>query len=374
MSGYAIYRLPYAEECCVEVQTCGEPKPLFSVSALGGKRGFVVAPFKPDLKHPVLLLQPDTVVMAAPKKLVGRDGGEVSELARMLEENTFDRPKGERVRNTGREHYNIDFANFHSHILEGEFSKIVLARCSREELPEGMTPLSLFVKACELYPRMFVALVSTKVSGTWLMATPEVLLEGDGSQWRTMSLAGTMNLTGKQLDFDNPPRLHGHTDDSEIGWNVKNIQEQRFVSTYITECLEQYASNIVEQGPYTMRAGNLVHLRSDFEFDLPDNKCIGDLINTLYPTPAVCGLPKDMSLDFIMGNEYAPRLYYSGFVGPLRPEGNTHLYVSLRCMRVDSDGCSLYAGGGLLADSKMEAEWLETEYKMDTMRLLLKSQ
>jgi isochorismate synthase len=40
-------------------------------------------------------------------------------------------------------------------------------------------------------------------------------------------------------------------------------------------------------------------------------------------------------------------------------------------MRVDSDGCSLYAGGGLLADSKMETEWMETEYKLGTMRALL---
>ena len=75
-----------------------------------------------------------------------------------------------------------------------------------------------------------------------------------------------------------------------------------------------------------------------------------------------------------VGNEFAPRLYYSGFMGPLRPKEGTHLFVSLRCMRVDSDGCSLYAGGGLLADSNMDAEWMETEFKMDTMRKLLKTQ
>ena len=370
ISGYALYRLPYAEECCIEVQREGELERLFSVTALSGKSGFVVAPFKPDLKHPVVLMKPDSTMMVDPKRLMDAADTEMAQLVKELEENTFDRPKGEQVKNTGRGHYEIDFANFHSHILEGEFSKIVLARCARENRQGELGVVSLFVKACEMYPRMLVTLVSTKTTGTWLMATPEVLLEGDGKKWKTISLAGTMNLSENQLDFDNPPLPNGQADDSEIGWNVKNIQEQRFVSTFITECLEQYATDITERGPYTMRAGNLVHLRSDFEFSLPSTDCIGDLLNTLFPTPAVCGLPKQSSLDFIVGNEFAPRLYYSGFVGPLRPKEGTHLFVSLRCMRVDSDGCSLYAGGGLLADSKMETEWMETEYKLGTMRAL----
>ena len=91
----------------------------------------------------------------------------------------------------------------------------------------------------------------------------------------------------------------------------------------------------------------------------------------LYPTPAVCGLPKGAARDFIVKNEYAPRQYYSGFVGPLDPNGETHLFVSLRCMRIAEGECFLFAGGGLLADSDQEAEWRETEDKMETMGVLL---
>ena len=120
-----------------------------------------------------------------------------------------------------------------------------------------------------------------------------------------------------------------------------------------------------------MRAGNLVHLRSDFHFTLPKSDRLGQLLSRLYPTPAVCGLPKEAARDFILRNEYARRDYYSGFVGPLSPATDTHLYVALRCMRIDSQGYSLYAGGGLLADSDMETEWNETEDKMQTMRSLL---
>lgn len=60
-------------------------------------------------------------------------------------------------------------------------------------------------------------------------------------------------------------------------------------------------------------------------------------------------------------------------MGWLDPQGDTHLYVSLRCMNIDGACCHLYAGGGLLRDSVMEQEWLETEAKLETMRRLLSS-
>ena len=374
MSAFAIFRLPYEDNCHVVMQEGGRPEELASVFSLDGKKGFVIAPFSIDSRHPVLLIRDDKRICVRPEQLLGH--GADDQLAHVLEQMglALDLPhQQEKVMSGSYGHYAVDFANFHSHIENGEFTKIVLARCCREENHRHLSPVELFVKACRRYPRLFVSLFSTPRSGTWLMATPEALLQGDGKEWSTMSLAGTMVLQGSQLDFDNPPSSDGQHDDKEIKWNVKNIQEQRYVSTYITERLEQVASDIEEKGPYTTRAGHLVHLRSDFRFTLPDTSQLGELLNALYPTPAVCGLPKDAARDFIIHNEFAPRQYYSGFAGPFYPEGDTHLFVSLRCMRIEHDACSLFAGGGLLSDSDMDKEWHETECKMETMRGLLSS-
>jgi isochorismate synthase len=215
---------------------------------------------------------------------------------------------------------------------------------------------------------MFISLVYTEKSGYWLTATPEILLEGDGSEWRTIALAGTMKLEGEQL------KSEGET----LSWSTKDIQEQRYVATYIAECLEQFTMDFSEDGPRTVRAANLVHLRSDFTFTLPDTDHIGDLLNALHPTPAVCGLPKRESFNFIIHNEHTPRRYYSGFMGPLNVQCSmfnvqcsTHLYVSLRCMNIEGNCYHLYAGGGLLMESTVEQEWQETEAKLETMRSLL---
>ena len=100
---------------------------------------------------------------------------------------------------------------------------------------------------------------------------------------------------------------------------------------------------------------------------MPDHDHLGDLIGRLHPTPAVCGLPKRDTFEFIVHNEHTPRRYYSGFMGPLQMAG-THLYVSLRCMNIDGERCHLFAGGGMLRQSVMEQAWQETEAKRETMR------
>ena len=370
MPALALFRLPYGRQCRLVMQSTGEPDELPSVSALSGKDGFVMAPFAVDTKHPVLLFHPDVDHIFDPDDLL-RPERLPEPWAERLLQMLDDHLEGQPSQPGAFSHYAIDFANFHAHIMEGDFSKIVLARCCVEKNTQNLNPLQLVVRACHEYPRLFVALVSSGRSGTWLMSTPEMLLDGGGKRWSTMSLAGTMRLTPEQMCFDDPPSPQHH-DDGGITWSIKNIQEQRYVSTYITECLEQEASDIEEKGPYTMRAGKLVHLRSDFFFTLPTSQRIGDLLSALYPTPAVCGLPKDAARDFIIRNEHSPRGYYSGFVGMLCPKGDTHLFVSLRCMRIFRQVCSLYAGGGLLADSDLQTEWKETEDKMDTMGLLLK--
>ena len=395
MSAFAIYRLPHEDHATMIRQTKGEPVELHSITELNGKQGFVVAPFEVKDDQPVVLIEGEKTivpleatqfimssvppsVMSSVSPSVMSSGVETShgfmpigeaktsptEIHEISPRASLGRDDKEG--NFGRDdkplttYYKVDFANYHSQLKNDTFRKIVLARCADEKTEEKLDPMALFYKACAMYPRLFIALVETEKSGCWLTATPEILLDGKGSDWRTIALAGTMKLEDDQLNGE------GET----LTWSTKNIQEQRIVSTYITECLEQFTSNFSEEGPKTVRAANLVHLRSDFTFKLEDNNHIGDLLNTLHPTPAVCGLPKREAFQFIVKNEHTPRRYYSGFMGPLGA-AETHLYVSLRCMNIDGDTFHLYAGGGLLKDSTEEQEWLETEAKMETMRKLL---
>lgn len=348
---YALYRFPYGREYFEVRQDGGDVESLPSFASLDGRSGFVFAPFRITSTSPLLLLRPDTV-RRSPLK-TGACGAGVSHKAE---------PDG------GRRAYRRAFARFHASLVSGEFSKLVLSRCAIEEYSETLDPIGLFMRACELYPRMFVAVVSTDVSGTWLMATPETLLERSAVGWHTMALAGTMALGQDDTDASlEARRLRGDIEE----WSQKNVMEQRYVARYISKCLERFTDDVRFTPPYTRRAGMVKHLASDFTFGMPDGADIGRLIGELHPTPAVCGIPKSAALDFITLNEGYDRRYYSGFAGPLDCGGSTRLFVTLRCMNMYGRKACLYAGGGLLPESEENNEWLETEAKMETMRRCL---
>ena len=365
MNSFAIFRLPHADSC---IMIGGEAIVLSSLTELGDQQGFLLAPFMVSEEEPIVLLrgegqevrgeripQPQNISLTPHISPLNLQPSVISHQSSPL---------------TPRDTYASDFSTFHRALLNGEFQKLVLARCAT--IAEGkMTPMELFQKACQRYPRMFVALVSTPQSGTWLTASPEILLESlPDSRWRTIALAGTMRLRSDKAD-DEGQRLR---------WSAKNIQEQRYVASYLADVLRRFSDDVREEGPRTVRAAHLVHLRSDFTFTLSNNKCtrVGELLETLHPTPAVCGLPKADAQRFIIAHEHAPRHYYSGFMGPfnLQPSSiihqpSTHLYVSLRCMHITTNTYHLYAGGGLLRESTEQQEWQETEAKLDTMRHVL---
>lgn len=353
---FVYFRLPHTTQV-YRNRLDNEPEEIASLAELNGRRGFVIAPFEPSAQCPILLLDAEWEAV---------DIADVCEAEAHLIDADYE---------AERSRYAVDFENFHAQLRDGTFQKIVLARSARLKATEHIPPLSLFARACKKYPRLFVALFSTERSGTWLIATPEILVSGKCGAMQTMALAGTMRLSGSQLGFDVSGSGFGKDD---IHWSTKNIQEQRYVETYITECIEHYTSDFLVCGPYTSRAGDLVHLRSDISFCLNDTAHMGDLLNALHPTPAVCGMPKTATRNFIMHNESAPRDYYSGFAGTLNPDGDTNLFVTLRCMKIaqqhnaEPGEYTLYAGGGLLKDSTCQSEWEETEAKMNTMRQTFK--
>ncbi len=103
------------------------------------------------------------------------------------------------------------------------------------------------------------------------------------------------------------------------------------------------------------------------------------IINSLHPTPAVCGFPKTVAQKFLLENENFDREYYAGYLGELNSKFRnfeTHLFVNLRCMKIEKNSCGqfekvhFFAGGGITKDSIAENEWAETVQKMQTMKTL----
>ncbi len=261
--------------------------------------------------------------------------------------------------------------------IESEiFQKVVLSRTKQIILPADFDIINIFDKLCETYASAFVSAVSLPHLGVvWIGASPETLVSQDSKGiFRTMALAGT------QSAYDADGNL---IKTSEALWRQKEIEEQSFVTRYIINCLKRIrVREFEEEGPKTVIAGNLMHLRTDIIIDtvainFPQLATV--MLDLLHPTSAVCGMPKIPATEFILANEGYDREFYSGFLGPVNMQSSegeveSHIFVNLRTMKLQENTATLYAGCGITADSNPEKEWNETEMKTQTLFKVLSLQ
>ncbi len=257
-------------------------------------------------------------------------------------------------------------ANAVKAIEQGDFKKVVPSRNKLVSLPDNFDSARTFQQLCDAYPAAFVSLFSIPGVGTWMGASPEILVSTYRQEqrrvFRTIALAGTQPLQGKD-----PLR--------SAAWRQKEIEEQAMVSRYIINCFKKIRlREFDEDGPKTTAAGNLLHLRTDFTVDMEATNFpeLGSvMLRLLHPTSAVCGMPKEPSLEFIQQHEGYDRSFFSGFLGPVNMQDETHLFVNLRCMQLLGQQAILYAGAGVTIDSEPHREWEETEMKMRTIQKLM---
>lgn len=241
--------------------------------------------------------------------------------------------------------------------------KLVCGRSKRLPLPEKFQPIRFFRLLCEAYPHAFVSFVSIPDVGSWIGATPEVLISINADKvFKTMALAGTQPKSAALKPAD-------------AAWRQKEIEEQALVSRYIINCFKKIRLREFDEiGPRTVVAGNLMHLRSDFKVEnwIEEFPRLGSqMLGLLHPTSAVCGMPRSLARDFLAAHEELDRQFFAGFLGPVNLQKETSLFVNLRCMQLLEKEAVLYAGAGITADSDPEREWLETEEKIKTLSALL---
>lgn len=373
----ALWRLPSedASHAIVDLSGSAQPAP---IDFGAGQAGFVMSPFVDDHSHATLRIRADVhLTRGVLQSLRELWNGQRNRFERFMADfSSFQREEslaspawyvsaGEPVEPCSSQ---ADYRSLVQRAIEfisnSGLAKVVVSRQARAPLLADFDPVAVFHRLCDRYPEAFVSLVAVPEVGTWIGATPELLLADDGDTLRTMALAGTQALPADL-------RL------SAVAWSPKEIEEQALVSDYIRDFFRQAeVTTIEETGPQTVAAGNVAHLRTDFRVHLPNESRMAlanRVLHELHPTSAVCGMPKDKALAFILQNEGYDRSFYSGFLGPVHVRCQSHLFVNLRCMQLLEHSAALYVGGGVTRESDPDAEWRETELKAETLLAVLRS-
>ncbi|NOT73819.1 MAG: chorismate-binding protein [Cyclobacteriaceae bacterium] len=356
---FSLWRCPHSST--IYLAATDKPQLLSEISIEEIAPGFLFSPFDPSKEK--IHLAADELYSFESDQIIISKGNKTEEIIKRRNDKKsnsipyLNTKKPSSI--TKEDHYHQLVAKCIEEIGKGTFEKVVPSRFKTVELPEGFNFIHTFNLLCELYPYAMVSIFSSPITGTWIGATPEMLVGIKNDQhFYTAAIAGTQ------------PYLEG-MDLRSISWNQKEIEEQALVERYIISCFKKIRlREYDEHGPKTIVAGNVLHLKTDFTVDMiaTNFPLLGStMLKLLHPTSAVCGMPLENSLKFLKENEGYDREFYSGYLGPVNINNETSVYVNLRCMQLFANEATLYAGAGVMADSDPEKEWRETEMKMNTL-------
>jgi isochorismate synthase len=222
--------------------------------------------------------------------------------------------------------------------------KVVVSRTIAAPLQD--TIANVTEQYFEINNSAYCCLLHTPQVGCWLIASPELLLSANLQSHvvETVALAGTRacNSTGS--------------------WDNKNVIEQEIVRDFIVNAFRKLHFDCRVTDKQTVKANNVEHIATAISSEFNEVSDIEKIIDELNPTPALCGMPRDFSIEKIRSIEQHPRRLYGGYFG-FSDREQFKAIVTLRCAQLSKTNACIYAGGGITALSCAQAEWAETTLK-----------
>ncbi|MEY5042083.1 MAG: hypothetical protein RLZZ414_1642 [Bacteroidota bacterium] len=256
------------------------------------------------------------------------------------------------VKSTDFNDYEQAFFQIQNQIQLGVVSKVILSKLTVKDIKLDFAQIkNILIRLRVKNPNAFIYFFSTENSGTWIGASPELLIKKQNQRAQTIALAGT-----KFLLNDN--------------WTNKEFEEQKIVADYITGILKKYQLDFMQSKLETLQSGTIYHLANTFTINNFDDALLQSFLKDFHPTPAISGFPKQNSIDVIKSVEKHLRRYYCGYIG-VKINKDIYYFINLRCAEIFENKVVAYSGGGITSDSVCEKEWLECNKKSEAILSVL---
>ncbi|MCX4688827.1 isochorismate synthase DhbC [Kitasatospora purpeofusca] len=243
---------------------------------------------------------------------------------------------------------------------DGELSKVVLSRTLELHADRPLDLPAILQRLGRRDPGGYTFAVPAGGGRTLIGASPELLLSRSGTAVVANPLAGSVP---RSADLGEDVRRAAALLESP-----KDLQEHAFVVDAIHAALAPYCRDLaVPARPTLVRTAAMWHLATTITGELidPDVSAL-ELAVAMHPTPAVCGSPTPLAREAIRGIEPFDRGLYTGMVGWGDADGDGEWVVTLRCAEADERTLRVFAGAGVVAESRPESELAETSAKFRT--------
>jgi para-aminobenzoate synthetase component I len=247
------------------------------------------------------------------------------------------------------------------YIFAGDIFQANLSQ--RFEAAWARDPLALYRRLRVLNPAPFAAYLEAPGLSI-VSASPERFMRVDvGGAVEARPIKGTS------------PRGIGPEHDAHLGRALTESPKDRAENLMIVDLLRNDLSRMCRPG--TVRVPELFalehystvhHLVSTVVGQLADGADGIDLVRAAFPGGSITGAPKVRAMEIIAELEPSRRGVYCGSVGYLSGTGAADTSIVIRTYLIKDGRAFFSAGGGIVADSDPEAEYLET---LDKARALI---
>jgi anthranilate synthase component 1 len=261
--------------------------------------------------------------------------------------------------NVAKEKFFANVLKAKEYITAGDIIQVVGSQ--RFSTPVKASPLDIYRAARSINPSPYMFLL--ELEGFSLVgASPEIHVRCENRKIEIRPIAGT-RPRGKTPDQDLANEKELLADPKERAEHVMLVDLARNDLGRVCD----FGTVVVKDLMIIERYSHVMHIVSQVEGRLSEEKTSYDLMRATFPAGTLSGAPKVRAMQIISELEQTTRGSYGGCVGYFSFNGNLDCCITIRTALIKDGKAYVQAGGGWVNDSTPEAEYQETVNKSKAM-------
>src|SRR5690606_15849437 len=247
--------------------------------------------------------------------------------------------------------YRRAFERVKAHIRDGDCYQINLTQRFDADVRGHSWPA--YVELRRMSPAPFSAYLGLPDVDV-LSSSPERFLRVTGARVETKPIKGTRRRS--------PDRVQ----DLALAAELRASEKDRAENVMIVDLLRNDLGKACEPGSVRVEKlydvesfANVHHLVSTVVGRLRAERHALDLVRGAFPGGSITGAPKVRAMQIIEELEPQRRSVYCGCIGYVGFDGDLDLNIAIRTLVRRGDRLYAWAGGGVVADSRVDAEYQE---------------
>jgi anthranilate synthase component 1 len=257
--------------------------------------------------------------------------------------------------NFEKKDYLVSVEKAKEYIAAGDIFQVVLSQRFEVDLPTSPFEIYRALRIVNPSPYMyFLKMPDTCIVGS----SPEMLVRVRDRQLEYRPIAGTV------------PRGASDAEDEANAEKLRKDEKERAEHIMLVDLgrndlgrVSQYGTVCVEDLMFLERYSHVMHLVSSLRGQLRDGLDRWDTLMACFPAGTVSGAPKVRAMEIIDELEPTKRGVYAGAVMYADFSNNLDSCIAIRTLVVRGNKGYIQAGGGIVADSVPENEYMETVNK-----------